>query len=247
MKDEVYIKLDADTLRMIHEENMTNLKPFDDESFYKVDKALYGYRGSPRYWKDAEIAAAKDLGLKPSKIDNSLYMDPRNFIQYVHVDDELLSRDDRLVRDMVQKLKQKFLVKKVDYLTKIGDTIEILGRKVERTKLGNRLITSSRYIDLCLKDMALEKCNPVSTPGLQVTDKNLATEEKLPDLLAGLYRRVTGRLLCGRTTTRCATSSERACTRNEFPNKHSLGTAETSDAIPDEQTNKHLEVRTNSQ
>ena len=30
MKDEVYIKLDADTLRMIHEENMTNLKPFDE-------------------------------------------------------------------------------------------------------------------------------------------------------------------------------------------------------------------------
>ena len=26
MKDEVYIKLDADTLRMLHEENMTNLK-----------------------------------------------------------------------------------------------------------------------------------------------------------------------------------------------------------------------------
>ena len=34
---------------MIHEENMTNLKPFDDEGFYKVDKALYGHRGSPRY------------------------------------------------------------------------------------------------------------------------------------------------------------------------------------------------------
>ena len=34
-------------------------------------------------------------------------MDPGNLIQYAHVDDELLSGDDRLVRDMVQKLKQK--------------------------------------------------------------------------------------------------------------------------------------------
>ena len=67
MKDEVYIKLDADTLRMIHEENMTNLKQFDDEGFYKVDKALYGHRGSPRYWKDAVAEAAKDLGLKAEK------------------------------------------------------------------------------------------------------------------------------------------------------------------------------------
>ena len=38
MKDEVHIKLDADTLRMIHEENVTNLKPFDDEGFYKETK-----------------------------------------------------------------------------------------------------------------------------------------------------------------------------------------------------------------
>ena len=43
--------------------------------------------------------------------------------------------------------------------------------------------------------MDMAKCNPVSTPGLQVTDKNLATEEQLFEVLAGLYRRVTGRLL----------------------------------------------------
>ena len=139
--------------------------------------------------------AAKDLGLKPSKKDNSLYMDPDNFIQYVHVDDELLSEADQLVRDMVRKLKQTFLVKNVDYLAKVGDTIEILGRKVERTTTRYRLITSSRHIDQSLKDMDMDKCNLVSTPGLQVTDKDLATEEHFPEVLAGLYRRATGRLL----------------------------------------------------
>ena len=164
---------------------MTNLKPFDDEVFYKVDKALYGHRGSPRYWKDAVAEAAKDFGLKPSK------MDPGNFIQYVHVDDELLSGDEGLVRDMMQKLKQKFLVKKVGYLSKVGDKIQILGRTVERTRSGYRIITSRRYINQSLKVMDMEKCNLVSTPGLQVTEKDLATEEQLPEVLAGLYRRVT--------------------------------------------------------
>ena len=42
----------------------------------------------------------------------------------------------------------------------------------------------------------MEKRNPVSTPGLHVTEKDLATEEQLTEVLAGLYRRVTGRLLC---------------------------------------------------
>ena len=62
--------------------------------------------------KDVVPEAAKDLGLKPSKKAKSLYMDPRKFIQYVHVDDELLSGDDQLVRDMVTKAEKMFLVKK---------------------------------------------------------------------------------------------------------------------------------------
>ena len=155
---------------------MTNLKPFDDQGFYKVDKALYGHKGSPRYWKDAVAEAARDFGFKPSLIDNSLYMDPGNFIQYVHVDDELLSEDGRLLRDMLQKLNQKFLVKKVDYLSKVGDKIKILGGTLERTKLGYRSIHRD---DTSIKDMDMEKCNPVSTPGLPVTEKDLATEEQL--------------------------------------------------------------------
>ena len=43
--------------------------------------------------------------------------------------------------------------------------------------------------------MDMEKCNLVSTRGLEVTDKDLATKEQLLELLAGLYRRETGRLL----------------------------------------------------
>ena len=40
MKDEVYIKMDADTLRLKREENLPNLQTFDDEGFYKADTAL---------------------------------------------------------------------------------------------------------------------------------------------------------------------------------------------------------------
>ena len=65
----------------------------------------------------------------------------------------------------------------------------------------------------------MDMCNHVSTPGLQMTDKDLATEEQLPELLARFHRRVTGRLLY------VARQREGACARNEFSNKHSLGTS----------------------
>ena len=163
------------------------------------------------------------------------------------VDDELLSRDDRLVRDMVQKLKQKFLVKKVDYMSKVGDKIQILGRTVERTSLRYIITTSRRYIDQSLKDMDMETCNPVSTPSLHVAENDLATEEQLPEVLAGLYRRVTGRLLCVAGQRHDVQQAVKELARGMSSHKHSLGTAETSHAIPGEQANKHLEVRTNSQ
>ena len=60
-EDEVYIKMDADTLRLIREENLPNLQPFDDAGFCKVDKALYGNPGLPRFWKDAVSEAPKIL------------------------------------------------------------------------------------------------------------------------------------------------------------------------------------------
>ena len=48
---------------------------------------------------------------------------------------------------------------------------------------------------------------------------------------------MTGRLLY--VAGQCPTSSERTGARNELPNKYSLGTAETCDAIHGEQTNTH--------
>ena len=140
----------------------------------------------------------------------------------MHVDDELLSGDDRLVGDMVQKLKQQFLVKNVDFL-------KIWGRKVERTKFAYRPITSSRHIYQSLKDMHMERRNPVSTRGLQMTEKDVMTEKQLPAVLAALYRRVTGRLVhvAGH---RPDASRERAFKGQELSNKRSLGTSETRHA-----------------
>ena len=41
MSDEVCIKMDADTLRLIREEQLPNFHPLDNEGFYEVDKTLW--------------------------------------------------------------------------------------------------------------------------------------------------------------------------------------------------------------
>ena len=68
--------------------------------------------------------------------------------------------------------------------------------------------------------MDMEKCNLVSTSGLQVTEKDLATEEQLPEVLAGLYRRATGRLLYVAGQRPDAQQAVKELARNEFSNIH---------------------------
>ena len=77
MRDEVHIKMDVDTLRLTHEEQLPNLQPFDSEGFYKVDKDLNDTEAHHDSGKTLWPKQQRIFGLKPSKIDNSLYMDPQ--------------------------------------------------------------------------------------------------------------------------------------------------------------------------
>ena len=71
MRDEVRVKLDPVTLQLLREEKFPNLQPVDSEGVHRVDKALCGYRGPPRLWKDAVSGAATDLGLEPKTEEKS--------------------------------------------------------------------------------------------------------------------------------------------------------------------------------
>ena len=129
----------------------------------------------------------------------------------MHVDDELLSDDDQLARDMVRKLNQKFLVKQrgpsgQGFRSSVGTWNE----QTWGTDSSPRIDTLAQV----LKNINMENFNLVSTPGLQMTDKDLPIEEQLIELLAGLYARGNGStslsplFLCCRTAARCSTGCE---------------------------------------
>ena len=67
MKDEVRVKLDPDTLKLLQE--------VDSGGFQRVDKALQGYKSSPPLWQDAVRDAAKGLGLSRLRVNT----DPASF------------------------------------------------------------------------------------------------------------------------------------------------------------------------
>ena len=95
-------------------------------------------------------------------------------------------------------------------------------------------------VDQSVKDRDMKRCSFVSTPGLSMTGIDLSIEERLPQVLSWLYRRVTGRL---RTTTRWTTNSATAGKRHELTNKHSFDMSETTHASSGEHMREHAEVQ----
>ena len=92
--------------------------------------------------------------------------------------------------------------------------------------------------------MDMEKCNPVTTPGLQVREKDLATEEQLGEVLAGLYRHVTGRRLNVAGERSDVQQAVKELARGmSSTKKHSSGTAETRKMRQPESCSDTLDAR----
>ena len=138
-------------------------------------------------------------------------------------------------------MKRKLLARKVDVLINIVDAI--LGSKSGTNKIGVQTC-----IDQSLKDTDLETRNPVSTPGLPMAGKDLVTEKQLPAELSGLYRRATGRLLSvgGQRPDAQQAGKELARGMNS-PTNDNWARLKTLHALPGEQIEWHLEVRTVSE
>ena len=196
--------------RSLHQDGCRH-SSLDSEGFYTVDKALCGYRGPPRFWRENP----QTLTILSTRILETSF--------------NACTLTMNFSLEMLRNLNQKFFVKKDDFLTKNCRHIEIMGQKVERPTLEYRLITSSRYTDQSLKDM--EKCNLVSTPPLQVTERfgdRGATSCSVGGIVSTSDK--TTSPCCG-TTARCRRSRERALTRHEFFNKCPLDTSETRHAL----------------
>ena len=90
MDQEVFVKLDEETLKLIKEENIPGLQPMDENGYYRAEKAMYGHRKAPKLWKEHLTKILEELGLKQSKVDSSFFCDKPERI-WVHVDDMVLS------------------------------------------------------------------------------------------------------------------------------------------------------------
>jgi hypothetical protein len=139
---------------------------FDDCSgrVYKLNKALYGLKESPRLWYECFNDYITTIGFRRSKFDNCLYVKVVNEVSIyiiLFVDDLLICcKNENLIVDVKYKLCKKFKIKDMDVVK------NYIGIDIQYDYSQTRTVTMSQesYIESLAKRYKIENCKLYKTP-----------------------------------------------------------------------------------
>ena len=168
----------------------------NEDEVWRLNKALYGYRKTPKLWHQHSLSILESLNYHPLVTDPSRFRnDETNTNIFIRVDDGLLFGPRSEVLKLVELLSKKVLMRIVGRMEKLGDKNFFLGRVIERTARGYAVDANPKYIRDVIAVLGLGEAKPVTTPSV----KRTPTTESLVELeneRRAMYRTVVETLLC---------------------------------------------------
>ena len=162
---------------------------------WKLRKAMYGLKQSPRMWQQHFASVAASLGFERLKSDSNLYFHPeRRCYMLCYVDDLLIFGDKKTTEFLFSEL-QKQLCLRSEGVLEPGTSISFLGRCTTRREDSIEMSMPTSYIDKMLEQLDMLKCRHAATPGTDSLRKLIDSEELLSPEDHRLYRRIVGQLL----------------------------------------------------
>ena len=137
----------------LNEDKPIHIRPpmefYNDENIiWRIKKAVYGLKTSPKEWQEHFAKTMTELGWKRSRIDANLFtkkIGNEVIMVLVYVDDLFILGPDELVRDTIKSLRSYFIVKETGILTE-GSEVQFLGRSIRRDLDSIYFSTSSNYV-----------------------------------------------------------------------------------------------------
>lgn len=162
-----------------------------NEKFFKLKRALYGLRSSPKCWNNRFSEFLLKQGLKRSQYDYCLYSAKEIYL-LLFVDDALLTGNVSKVNTLISNLQNEFNVKD------LGEAKCFLGIEITRSENGMQL-NQTKMIDKLLTTYRMDNCHTKDTPmetGFQIPVQEYETSLNVP------YRSLVCSLLYLAITTR---------------------------------------------
>lgn len=160
-----------------------------NSSIFKLIRALYGLKESPKVWNDTFNDFALKNNFERSKYDCCLYCSENVWI-LIYVDDILVTGNKNEVQRTINLLEQHFKAKD------LGEVQNFLGMKIIRGE-DNMKIEQTQFIEKLLKNFDMQSCKNKYTPmekGFLVDEKNEVIDVPYRQLIGGLmYLSTTSR------------------------------------------------------
>ena len=174
-------------------------KGYEDETnrVYKLSKALYGLRESPRDWYECFNEYITKLGFKRNNVDLCLYKkgkENNEIYILIYVDDLLICSKSK---EDIQRVK-KFLSDRFK-MKDLGEIKEYLGINIDYNYIENKLTLSQmKYIESLANKYEIQNSRLYSTP----METNLQLEKAESCEINIKYRNLIGALLYISSNTR---------------------------------------------
>ena len=166
----------------------------DGCTLWKLKKALYGLKHSPKLWQEHFASVMKKNGFRRVKSDPNLYVhETKQLYVLAYVDDLMFFGSKPDVELSVADLQKDLLLKMTGTLDE-GQSVTFLGRELQRTNDAILVGMNPAYIDRMLETAGLSGCKPVLAPGTDTLRKQLNVEP-LDAEAHKRYRRIVGQLL----------------------------------------------------
>ena len=167
----------------------------EDNIVWKLLKAIYGLRSSPKAWQKHLSEVLQQIGLHRSTAEPNIYMTTtRNCFVLVYVDDLLFLGEEQTVNKLFKAIQQQLLLRPTGTLS-TGNTVAFLGRNITNRGDYYEISLADEYVTTLLKETNLQDSKPAPAPGTSALktatadhDQPLSTEEHAQ------YRRAVGKL-----------------------------------------------------
>ena len=163
-------------------------------TLWRLKKAMYGLRSSPKAWQDYFATSMAELGFRRLLSEANVHVNSTNDVYImVYVDDIMVIGDPTKVNKIFEKIQEKMLLKHTGYLDP-GEKHYSLGRQIHNEGNYFDIKLNNDYIETILQEVNMTKCNPAPRPGTAANKSTFADAEPLTPDQHKVYRRVVGKL-----------------------------------------------------
>lgn len=152
-----------------------------ESKVFKLSKALYGLKVSPKKWYERFSEEARKLGLENDIHEPYLFTwrkEGKLAVVVLYVDDMLImSNDEKKLKDIKTSLSRAFDMKD------LGEPKNFLGINIEKDFRDKTIeIHQAPYIENVLEKFNIKDCNPVRTPMVTRQVKNRYKRQKTEEI-----------------------------------------------------------------